>query len=129
MATGGEQRSLAPRRPLSSRASFALGRTPPSFPSVLVDGFRKGHGEHDPSRLIGDLEGALEPVSDAAHAPVRDEVSGRVQRMPMHRMLMGEFIPLLVHEQAVTVAQVHVETSHPHHACPITLAYSASEAP
>src|SRR5215217_3051031 len=123
MATGGEQRSLAPRRLVSARASFALGRTPPSFPSVLVDGVRKGHHEHDLSRLIGDLEGAVEPVSDAVHACISDEVSGRVQRMPMHRMLMGEFIAFLIHEQAVSVAQVHVVASHPHHACPMTRAY------
>ena len=75
------------------------------------------------------LPRATAPVSDGIHPGIRDEVSGRVQSMPKHRMLVGEFIAALVHEQAVSVAQVHVETSHPHHACPMTLAYSASEAP
>ena len=75
------------------------------------------------------LPRATAPVSDGIHPGIRDEVSGRVQSMPKHRMLVGEFIAALVHEQAVSVAQVHVETSHPHHAGPMTLAYSASEAP
>ena len=40
-----------------------------------------------------------------------DEVLGRVQGMLLHRMRVGEFIPLLVREQAATVAQVH-EVAH-----------------
>src|SRR3954465_2653025 len=90
----------------------ALVRASPAYCSVLVDGLLKGHHEHDPSRLIGDLERAVEPVAAAVHAPVRDEVSGGIQSMPKHRRLVGEFIALPVHEQAIPVAQVHVVAHH-----------------
>src|SRR3954463_11962050 len=56
-------------------------------------------------------------LPSTVHAPVRDEVSGGVPSMPMHRRLVGEFIAFLVHEQAIPVAHVHV-VAHPLHACP-----------